>query len=151
MDRSSLRWVLSALVIIALLIAGVVLLARGQSGPKVLLVGIDGAEWDVINPLIEQGRLPNLARLKREGIYGTLRSFEPILSPIIWTNIATGKTPEKHGIGWFMVQSEKTGRRLPVTSRVRKCQALWSMLAKRSLTAGIVGWWATPCGGAARK
>ncbi|MEW6744613.1 MAG: alkaline phosphatase family protein [Planctomycetota bacterium] len=143
MDRSSLRWGLSALIVLGLLIAGVMLLARRESGPKVLLVGIDGAEWDVINPLIEQGRLPNLARLKREGIYGTLRSFEPILSPIIWTSIATGKTPEKHGIGWFMVQSEKTGRRLPVTSRVRKCQALWNILSARSLSSGIVGWWAT--------
>ena len=74
---------------------------KPQDAPhaKVLLIGLDGAEWDRIDPLIAQGELPNLARLKRDGVHGPLESFEPILSPIIWTSIATGKTPEKHGIG----------------------------------------------------
>ncbi|MEW6744245.1 MAG: alkaline phosphatase family protein, partial [Planctomycetota bacterium] len=135
---------LPALVFILCATAVVLWLIRKEpSRPRVLLLGLDGAEWDIIDPLIEQGKLPNLARLKKEGVFGKLRSFEPILSPIIWTSIATGKTPEKHGIGWFMVQSEKTGQRLPVTSKVRRCKAFWIIVSDNDISTGLLGWWAT--------
>ncbi|MEW6743363.1 MAG: tetratricopeptide repeat protein [Planctomycetota bacterium] len=140
------RWT-SWLVLGTVIVAGAGLAVwrtwLAPSGPRVLLIGLDGAEWDIIDPLIEQGKLPNLARLKREGVYGILRSFEPIISPPIWTSIATGKTPEKHGITWFMVQSEKSGQRLPVTSKARTCQAFWNILRTRDISTGVLGWWAT--------
>jgi len=110
---------------------------------KVLLIGIDGAEWDLINPLIEKGQLPNLASLKESGAYGDLQSLELMLSPIIWTSIATGKSPEKHGITWFLVDSKKAGQRIPVTSTTRKCKALWNILSEEDKSVGVVGWWAT--------
>ena len=45
-----------------------------------------------------EGRVPNLARLMREGAWGPLRSREPLLSPLLWTTIATGQRPQDHGI-----------------------------------------------------
>jgi tetratricopeptide (TPR) repeat protein len=117
----------------------------GDSGPKnkILLIGLDGAEWDLIDPLIEKGHLPNIQALKQGGSYGKIESLELMLSPIIWTSIATGKEPEKHGITWFMVDSQKAGQRIPVTSTTRKCKAIWNILTERDLRVGVVGWWAT--------
>src|SRR5207249_5014379 len=74
---------------------------RVETGSRVVLVGIDGADWDVIDGLVARGRVPNLARLKREGAWARLRSSVPMLSPLLWTTVATGKTPDRHGINDF--------------------------------------------------
>ena len=52
--------------------------------PKVLLIGIDAATWDVLMPLVKQGKVPNIARLMKEGVYGELESIEPMMSPVVW-------------------------------------------------------------------
>jgi predicted AlkP superfamily phosphohydrolase/phosphomutase len=65
---------------------------------KVLLVGWDGATWDYINPLLEQGRLPNLALLKGRGASGTLRSTVPPYTHIAWPALVTGMGPAKTGV-----------------------------------------------------
>jgi tetratricopeptide (TPR) repeat protein len=111
--------------------------------PRILLLGLDGADFDTVDRLIAEGRLPNLARLKAEGSCGRARSMEPMLSPILWTTIATGRLPEDHGVGWFMVENDATGQRVPVTSSVRRCKAIWNVLDERELSSGIIGWWAT--------
>lgn len=113
------------------------------SGLKVVLIGVDGAEWAIINPLMEAGKLPTFSRLIREGASGTLKSLEPILSPIIWTTIVTGKSPDKHGITWFMVKDPEQSRRFPVQSTMRQCKAIWNILSDRGLTVGSIGWWAS--------
>src|SRR3989338_7322162 len=66
-----------------------------NKGPKLILLGIDGADWDIIDHYIIEGRLPTFSRLKREGAWGYLRSFDPMLSPMLWTTIATGKRPDE--------------------------------------------------------
>ncbi|MCB9881971.1 MAG: tetratricopeptide repeat protein [Planctomycetes bacterium] len=116
----------------------------GDAQPaRILLIGLDGADWKIIDPLIEQGRLPNLARLKREGVSGPLRTLQDIpLSPVIWTSIATGKGPSKHGITWFLVDTPD-GKRVPVRSNNRRVKAIWNILAEYHRAAGIVGWWAS--------
>ncbi|HNX99042.1 MAG TPA: alkaline phosphatase family protein, partial [Candidatus Aminicenantes bacterium] len=60
--------------------------------PVVVLVGLDGADWSLIDPLIDQGKLPLFKELKEKGAWGTLRTATPAKSPVIWTSIATGKT-----------------------------------------------------------
>ena len=110
---------------------------------RVWLLGIDGADWRIIDPLIESGRAPAFAKLKQQGAWGELQSIDPMLSPIIWTSIVTGKTPEKHGITWFMVRNKKTGRMIPVTSNLRQCQALWNILSTRDVSVAVTGWWAS--------
>jgi Type I phosphodiesterase / nucleotide pyrophosphatase len=75
--------------------------APALAAPRVVIVGVDGASWSVIDPLLAQGKLPNLARLIARGVHAELETVEPVISPVVWTSIATGQPPEVHGIGDF--------------------------------------------------
>jgi predicted AlkP superfamily phosphohydrolase/phosphomutase/tetratricopeptide (TPR) repeat protein len=110
---------------------------------RVIVLGVDGMDPQVVDLLMSEGKLPNFARLRQEGAYGRLETSRPILSPIIWTTIATGKTPDQHGIGHFVAVNPTTGEDLPVTSRMRKVKALWNILSEAGRRVGVVGWWAT--------
>lgn len=74
-----------------------------RTGTKVLLLAVDGATWKTLDPMLRAGRLPTLERLVDNGASGPLETFEPTESPLIWTSIATGMTPEKHGIRDYVV------------------------------------------------
>jgi hypothetical protein len=90
--------------------------ADGRS--KLLVIGIDGACWGHIDPLLESGRLPHLQELLERGRGGVLRCEEGCVSPIAWTTIFTGRPPADHGITeWDL--SLSTNRRV---------KALWSIL-----------------------
>jgi predicted AlkP superfamily phosphohydrolase/phosphomutase/Flp pilus assembly protein TadD len=115
----------------------------GSSDGKVIFLGIDGLDPLAIDLLMSEGKLPNFARLRQDGAYGRLISQKPILSPIIWTTIATGKTPGQHGIGHFVAVDPQTGEKLPVTSDLRRVEALWNIAAKADRRPVVVGWWAT--------
>jgi len=107
----------------------------------VIFIAADGLEWSVLEPLINQGKLPTIARLMAAGTYGYLESMEPTYSPVVWTSIATGKTPAKHGIEHF-VYSEN-GRQRYYTSGHRKTKAFWNILSDYGLTTHVLGWWMT--------
>jgi predicted AlkP superfamily phosphohydrolase/phosphomutase len=62
---------------------------------KVLLLGWDAADWKVISPLLDAGEMPNLERLVSTGVIGNLATLQPVLSPMLWTSIATGKRDSK--------------------------------------------------------
>lgn len=110
---------------------------------RLLVVGIDGADWRIIDRLIDQGRMPHLARLRSQGAWGAIETLADVpLSPVIWTSIATGKTADQHGIAWFMVD-RPDGTRVPVRSTNRKAKALWNVLAEHDRHPVVVGWWAT--------
>jgi tetratricopeptide (TPR) repeat protein len=114
-----------------------------RSGARVLLVGLDGADWTLIDPLMERGRLPNLERLVRRGARARLRTLTPALSPVLWTSVATGKRPEKHGILDFLATRRDTGEKIPVTSNLRRARPLWHIVGDYGLTSSVVAWWAT--------
>ena len=97
---------------------------------------------EAMDLLMSEGKLPHFAELRRQGAYGKLRSQRPILSPIIWTTIATGKTPDQHGIGHF-VATTPTGEELPVTSQMRQVEAIWNIVSDADREVAVVGWWAT--------
>lgn len=110
---------------------------------RALVVGIDGADWVLLDALIAEGRLPHLAALERRGVRGPLETLHDIpLSPVIWTSMATGKTAAKHGITWFLVD-RPDGTRVPVRSHNRKVAAIWNILDDFDRRAVSVGWWAT--------
>lgn len=110
---------------------------------KILLIGWDGADWQMIRPLLAQGKLPNLQGLMDRGVSGNLATIQPILSPMLWNSIATGKRADKHGIyGFIEPKPDRTGVR-PVTSTSRKCKALWNILTQSDLTSQVVSWFAS--------
>jgi predicted AlkP superfamily phosphohydrolase/phosphomutase/Tfp pilus assembly protein PilF len=115
---------------------------RGDAPGRVIVFGLDGADPATIDLLLSEGKLPHFARLRREGAYAPLRSQKPLLSPVIWTTIATGKTPDVHRIGHFVAVND-AGEQLPVTSRMRRVKALWNILTDRQRSSAVVGWWAT--------
>ncbi len=110
---------------------------------RVIVLGLDGMDPDIVDLLMSEGKLPNFAKLRREGAYGRFLSTKPLLSPIIWTTIATGKSAADHKIGHFVAVNEKTGEQLPVTSSMRAVKALWNILSEQDRSVGVVGWWAT--------
>ncbi len=114
-----------------------------RTGMRLLLIGLDGADWDVIDPLLRSGRMPHLARLIGEGARGRLRSYDPMISPLLWTTMVTGVGPDRHRIADFQAIDAATGRRIPITSRFRGVKALWNILGDAGLTTGFVAWWAS--------
>jgi predicted AlkP superfamily phosphohydrolase/phosphomutase/tetratricopeptide (TPR) repeat protein len=116
---------------------------RHPTGRKVVIIGLDGADWDFILPMIQKGQLPNLARLRAEGSYGRIRTNQPPLSPLLWTTVATGKSPDVHGINDFLVLDPKTGQMRPISSDFRKVKAIWNIASDAGLTTEVVAWWAT--------
>ena len=110
---------------------------------RLLMIGLDGADWRVMDPLLAQGKLPNLARLISGGVRVRLKTVEPVLSPVVWTTAATGFLPSEHGILDFLVTDVRTGERVPVTSRHRRVKAIWNLLAEAGVPVGVIGWWAT--------
>jgi predicted AlkP superfamily phosphohydrolase/phosphomutase/predicted Zn-dependent protease len=112
-------------------------------GRTVAVIGVDGMDWQVANPLLVAGRLPHLARLIARGVRAELRSQEPMLSPLIWTTMATGRRPEDHGVLDFLAFDPTTGRRVPITSHFRSVPALWNISSEAGLPTVFVGWWAT--------
>ena len=111
------------------------------STSPIYIIGLDGASWNLMNPLMEQGKLPNLKKLRDNGTYGDLASAYPAHSAFLWTTIATGKTKEKHGIGDFTVKEED--RESPSTGNLRRVKAFWNMLSERDIPVSVVNWWVT--------
>ena len=102
---------------------------------RVLLIGWDAADWKMIDRLVAEGKMPNLARLIERGVVGNLATLYPSLSPMLWTSIATGKRPFKHGIWGFSEPDPGTGAIRPVTNLSRKTRAIWNILQTRGCRA----------------
>ncbi len=69
-----------------------------DTGLRVLVIGIDGGPWKMLDPLMGQGRMPHLEKIVSTGATANLENVMPTYSPPIWTSIATGKSAAKHGI-----------------------------------------------------
>jgi tetratricopeptide (TPR) repeat protein len=115
-----------------------------ENSPKrVLLVGWDAADWQMIQPLIDQGLMPTTKALIERGVWGNIATTRPILSPMLWNTIATGKRPVQHGVyGFLEPNADATGVQ-PVASTSRKCKALWNVLTQCGLRSNVVGWYAS--------
>lgn len=108
---------------------------------KVLLVGWDAADWRVIRPLLAEGKMPHLARMMAEGVSGNMATLQPALSPMLWTSIATGKRPYKHGIhGFTEPRSDGQGVQ-PISNLGRTAKAMWNILHQAGKTSNVIGWW----------
>lgn len=114
----------------------------GAGPPKRwIVVGWDGADWKYALPLLDAGKLPHLAALMRNGAYGDMHSFKPTWSPVLWTTVATGVDPGRHGIlAWGRVAKRGAKERRLFTNADRRVHAIWNLLTERGRKSLIVGY-----------
>lgn len=110
--------------------------ARGVAG-RVAIFAIDGADWELLSELANDGNLPNLKALSRGGTTGSTQTIEPTVSPLVWTTVATGLTPDRHGVLDFIDHS----RNLPIQSSARRAPALWDIAEAFGRHSTVVNWW----------
>jgi len=108
--------------------------------PRLLLWGLDGADWRILNPLLDQGAMPNLAALIERGVMGKLYHPLPSISAMRWTTIATGAPPERHGVLTETEAEPRGGGRRPVSVNARCVTAVWNILERRGARVHVVGW-----------
>ena len=108
---------------------------------KLLLIGWDAADWNIIWPLIAEGKMPALKKLIENGVYGNMSTMSPPYSPMLWTSVATGKTPDKHGVLGFIEVTPDAKTVRPVTTTSRTTRALWNIFHNQGLKSNLVGWW----------
>ena len=107
--------------------------ARSQTGsrPHVIVVGVNGMEWDIIRPLLLKGELHNFAEVVQRGVYGKMRTLSAPNCPKIYSSIATSTPPEENGITGFVV-----GGKTASTDMLKR-EPLWSILSKHGVTVGM--------------
>lgn len=105
---------------------------------KVAVFGLDGVTFDLIQPWLEEGRLPNLAGLLQKGAHGPLRSTIPPVSASAWASFVTGTNPGQHGLVDFTYPSAD-GYDIQITNgRTRAVPALWELVNAAGGKAGVV-------------
>jgi len=105
---------------------------------KVVVIGLDGATLDVIRPLVRKGRLPNLARIMKEGVHGELRSTIHPITPQAWTSFLTGKKAGKHGIFDFSRRTKDSYDIEFVNASLRKAESIFSVLSRAGKKVGAI-------------
>jgi predicted AlkP superfamily phosphohydrolase/phosphomutase len=123
-----------AAVILVCALISLPLAAQNQTSkpkPRVVVIGVNGMELDVIRPLILKGQMPNLAKVIRNGAYGKLRTVSDPNCPRVYTTIATSTKPEEHGITGFLVGG------ITANTNMLKEEPIWSMLSKHGVTVGM--------------
>jgi predicted AlkP superfamily phosphohydrolase/phosphomutase/Flp pilus assembly protein TadD len=114
----------------------------GVAAP-VIWLGLDGLDWELLDRLADEGKMPNWKRLISEGWTARLETFSPLISPILWTSAATGATPDVHRVLDFQEVDPKTGGKVPISGNSRAVPAVWNLASAAGRRVGVVGWWAT--------
>jgi len=105
---------------------------------RMVVVGLDGATFELIKPWAAEGKLPTFARLLAEGAHAELRSTLPALTPPAWTSAATGKNPGKHNVyNFYKVSGGGTGK-LPLTPADLRSRRVWDIANVYGKRAGVV-------------
>ncbi|MBI5765425.1 MAG: alkaline phosphatase family protein [Planctomycetes bacterium] len=105
---------------------------------RVLMIGLDGATFDVLGPLMESGTMPNLKALVGEGVSGPLESTKPPITPAAWTTFMTGKGPGKHGIIDFLQYDPTTNRLLFNNNQKILQKTIWKILSDKNYRVGSI-------------
>src|SRR5436190_12806708 len=111
---------------------------------KVLFIGLDGATFDVLNPLIDRGLMPRLKQFIDQGVHGPLETTIPPITPTAWVSWMTGKNPGKHGVFEFLLRRKGSGELpdMPVSSRSRDGLPFWDVLGQMGKQAIVTN---VPC------
>ena len=110
---------------------------------RVIWLGLDGLDWEILDRLAGEGKMPNWKRLASEGWTARLETFFPLISPVLWTSAATGTTPDVHRVLDFQEVDPKTGGKVPISGSSRAVPAVWNLVSAAGSKVGVVGWWAT--------
>ncbi len=105
---------------------------------KTLMIGWDGATFDIIMPMIDKSRLPHIASLMHDGVWGRLESTIPPLTPVAWTSLSTGVNPGKHGIFDAMMYMREGKKTIFVNSTLRKVKPIWKILSDNGCQVGVM-------------
>jgi predicted AlkP superfamily pyrophosphatase or phosphodiesterase len=126
----------------AALLLGIVLVMGGfiaraptrawKVSPELIVLCVDGGTWDVADPLIAAGRMPTVARLKREGTSAVLMSTDPSFSMVVWTTIGTGVSSENHGIQTFYDTADHL-----------RAKRIWEIYEESGHSVGLFRWFVT--------
>lgn len=138
---SAIRMLVLSLTLLA--VAG----CGGRNAPidpearKLVVIGIDSADWRLLGPMIEQeGRLPNLKSFRGQSAHGRMKTFFPLeKSPLLWASILTGVEPQVHGIRNFV----KGSKQQPVQGSAWFAPAIWDIVGAAGLSTTVVGMWTT--------
>lgn len=108
--------------------------------PRTLLIGLDGATFSILDPLMQEGVMPHLKELVASGTRAELTSVIPALTPPAWTSLMTGRSPGNHGIFDFLrFEFRSGGQQLRVLdSGDVACPTIWSILAEQGLTTTVL-------------
>ncbi len=133
--------------------AGQELARRIQGRGRLVVLGLDALDWPFVDELVARGVMPHFAALLPRSAHAVLEVPEPLISPVVWTTIATGVNPEFHGVLDFLEPDPGGGPPRPVSAASRQVPALWEMVAAAGRSTATIGWWATfpaeaPPGGA---
>lgn len=99
--------------------------------PRVIVVGVNGMEWDMLRPLLLKGDLPNLAKVINQGVHGKLRTVSMPNCPRVYSTIFTSTNPEEHGVTGFLVGG------VTANTNMLKEEPIWSILSKNNVTVGM--------------
>lgn len=102
-----------------------------QTNPKIIMVGVNGAEWDILRPLLLRGELPNLAQVISRGVSGKLRTVSAPNCPKVYSIFATGAPPEENGISNFVLGG------LTANTDMLRLPTFWSLLSSNGVTVGM--------------
>ncbi len=115
----------------------------GDEGPrtgKLLVIGIDSADWRLWDPMLAEGKLPHLRAFMDQSAHGRMKTFYPLeKSPLLWASICTGVRPEVHGIANFVKGQDQE----PVHGSAWRAPALWDILGATGMSTSVVGMWTT--------
>lgn len=110
-----------------------------MTSPRTLIIGLDGATFDLIDPLVEAGELPTLKRILTEGVRGILESWPNMNSAAAWSSMVTGYNSGQHGVYHFGEAITRRGAPWrPVTAIDRKRDAFWRILSAAGQHVGVI-------------
>src|SRR5215469_4106819 len=120
------------LVVLILTVAPVLIFSQANSArPKVVMLGVNGMEWDILRPLLLQNKLPNLASVIKRGVYGRLQTVSAPNCPRVYCTIFTSTRPEEHGVTGFVVGG------ITANTNMLRQEPIWSVLSKHGVTVGM--------------
>jgi tetratricopeptide (TPR) repeat protein len=133
--HAAMRKLIFILLITAIFAGGCLPKAGGRN--RVLLIGIEGVDWQLLNAMVKAGEAPNLARLRQEGAWGVLESDAPVRAAGLWVTVATGRTEADHNV-ITPIQYDPVASMLRVPER--GASTVWEILAHGGVPAAVIGW-----------